>query len=94
MGFWRIATIGGRNAVLHPLQPRLTPQPPRPGIGSPVRRRTSAEQAPPLPCGRRVLPVLSSQRKLEVDAFRLLQRGEDAGKIRGGRAALRTQHAH
>ena len=42
----------------------------------------------------RAFQLLSSQRKLEGDAFRFLQRREDAGKIRGGGAALRTQHAH
>jgi hypothetical protein len=39
-------------------------------------------------------PLLSSQRKLEVNAFSFLQRRENAGKIRGGGAALWPQHAH
>ena len=42
----------------------------------------------------RFLPLLPSERKLEVDAFLFLQRGEYAGKIRGGGAALWPQHAH
>src|ERR1019366_3389141 len=37
---------------------------------------------------------LAPQRKLKLDAFRFLQRGQDAGKIRGGGAALWPQHAH
>src|SRR5258708_7521075 len=39
-------------------------------------------------------PFLASQRESEADAFRFLQRRENAGKIRGGGAALRPQHAH
>src|ERR1035441_1546174 len=34
------------------------------------------------------------QSQFEMHPFRLLQYGQDAGKVRGRRAALGTQHAH